>query len=132
MDSLRALLTIFYDPPRGMALTRDRAPLAQAILLSLVVQAIYVVVIQALYQNGFSHLNPLYVTIGLSGVGRSWLFSMLGFVPALLMVGNLFEKRDNALGVIKQEYAPFASCILYAQIVATIIAIPLALLIHFT
>jgi tetratricopeptide (TPR) repeat protein len=114
-----------------MAMTRERAPLGQAVLLALVAQALYSFITQAFYSGGLRvNFHPSVVISAFLNGGLSLLFTMLAFVPSVLVVGNLFERRGTTLVGVRQEYAPLAACILYAQAVAHLLAIPLAVLLH--
>jgi tetratricopeptide (TPR) repeat protein len=132
MDWLKPLLTIFYAPRRGMSLVRDRAPLGQVMLFALLAQASFFVVSQALF-NGNPRLifSPVTILVGIRESGSLILLTMLAFVPSVMFVGNLFERRNNTLLAIRQEFAPVASSILAAIAVANLISIPLAIVVHF-
>jgi tetratricopeptide (TPR) repeat protein len=132
MDALRSFLATIYSPARGMAMTRDRAPLGPAVLFALITQFLYLVIVQSFSVGGISRLTPLTVTEGLRDLGLSWLLTMLAFVPSLLVVGNFLERRSDALLAVKQEYAPVASCVLYAKAASVLVVVPIALLVHFS
>src|SRR3954470_8763136 len=129
MNWLRPLAMIFYAPARGMSEVRDRSPLGFSLLLALLAEIGYIFFTQ------WQILNP-----GLFRQGPAIFFSILFecllpliliaiiFVPTLLLLANLFERRGSFGLVIQQEYAALASAIFFAWAAAIILAIPLALL----
>jgi tetratricopeptide (TPR) repeat protein len=133
MNWLQPLLTTFYSPNRGMAMVRDRAPLGQAIIVALLVQGIYLSITQALFGGGLRlSFNPVVLISSFSQSGYSLIWTMLAFVPSTLFVGNLIERRSSAMLAIREEYAPLAACVLVAIAVSSVIALPLAILVHVT
>jgi tetratricopeptide (TPR) repeat protein len=129
MNWLRPLIMMFYAPARGMSEVRDRSPLGFSLLLALLAEIGYIFFTQ------WQILNP-----GLFRQGPAIFFSILFecllpliliaiiFVPTLLLLANLFERRGSFGLVIQQEYAALASAIFFAWAAAIILAIPLALL----
>ncbi|HYO63253.1 MAG TPA: tetratricopeptide repeat protein [Pyrinomonadaceae bacterium] len=127
-DWLRPLLLMFYAPGRGMAEARDRAPLGAAAALALLAQSAY-----AVYT-----LWPV-LGAGLVGAGSAWLYGVLinsalsllytavVFVPAVIFVANMFERRRNFGLAVQQEFASTASALFYARAAAVIAAFPLHL-----
>jgi len=131
MDWLRSLLTTLYAPRRGMSLIRDRSPLGQGICLALFVPAVYSLVALAIYTGYLRNIfYPAAVVSSISQTGMSLMLTLLAFVPSTLFVGNLLDRRGGSLTALKQDYAPFASTILFAVAVAHIVAVPLAALVH--
>ncbi len=133
-DWLRPFLMMFYAPARGMSEVRDgRAPLGLAALLALLTQALYTLYVQWPYLAGSlraaSHGAFASLGILLSSAG-SLLFMALVFVPAIIFVANLFERRASFKLALQQEYTATAATIFYASAAASVAALPLAFLVR--
>src|SRR5918997_2222734 len=127
LDWLKPLPLMFYAPRRGMAAVRDRAPLGAAALLALTAQAAYELFTQWPYlARGFALSAPLTAFSVLRGAAGELLLLALAFVPLLVFFANLFERRGSYGLVLRQEYAPVASCVFYAWTAAHVVALPLA------
>lgn len=119
---------MFYAPARAMSEVRDRAPLAPAMLLALIAQVGYI------FYTQWSFLNPIVLrapSILFAILYQSFILLLLIaviFVPVIILLANLFERRASFGLVIQQEYAPLASATFYAWTAANLAAIPLALL----
>ncbi|HEX6185629.1 MAG TPA: tetratricopeptide repeat protein [Pyrinomonadaceae bacterium] len=129
MDWLRPLLLMFYAPARGMAEVRDRAPLGQAALLAVLLQAAQVLVahwreLAGLAANGGPWAA---VRVLLSSAGSVLLVALV-YVPLSVLIANLFERRGSFGLVLRQEYGAAASTTLYALAAASLLALPLAYL----
>lgn len=127
MDWLRPLLLMFYAPARGMALARDRAPLGQAALLALLLQALHALVAEwrelAFQPAGlwaWAVVRVLFYSAG------SVLLVGLVYVPLSVLFSNLFERRGGFGLVLRQEYGAAASATFYALAAASLLALPLA------
>jgi len=130
-DWLRFLAMIFYAPVRGMREIRERGSLAPVAFFAFLVEAAY-----------------RFITDKLSGIGGfvsggrivSELFQAaivvvviaVVAVPILTLVANTFERRGSFRVVITQEYAPVAATMFYVLTAANVIAIVIAVLLHFT
>ena len=125
LDWLRPLLLMFYAPARGMSEVRDRAPLALAALLALIVQ-----VLDMLMAKPILLLNVQSIVSVLVQAAGSILLIGLIFVPLMLFVANLFDRRGSFTVVLQQEYAAIASCIFYAWAAAGLVALPLLYIAH--
>lgn len=129
MDWLRPLLMMFYAPLRGLRLARDRAPLAPAMLLALLSQLLYAYFIQWLsLRNSFVLPGGRALLVGVIQSAKTPLLVAVIFVPTIIIVANLFERRGSLSLVIQQEYAAMAAVALYVLTAANLIAIALALL----
>src|SRR5918999_2503849 len=127
LDWLKPLPLMFYAPRRGMAAVRDRAPLCAAALLALAAQSGYELFTQWPYlAQGFALSAPLTAFSILRCAAGELLLLALAFVPLLVLFANLFERRGSYGLVLRQEYAPVASCVFYAWTVAHLVALPLA------
>jgi tetratricopeptide (TPR) repeat protein len=127
MDWLRPLLLMFYAPARGMALARDRAPLGQAALLALLLQAAHGLVsqwrevaFQAAGLWAWAVVGVLFYSAG------AVLMVGLVYVPLAVFFSNLFERRGGFGLVLRQEYGAAASAMLYGLAAASLLALPLA------
>lgn len=120
IDWLRPLLLMFYAPARGMSEVRETAPLGPATLLALLAQAAHVSYTESLQIfSPFVFVRQLVVPL---------LFVALVFVPTLIFLANLFERRASFGVAIQQEYAATASTVFYAWAAASLVALPLAIL----
>ena len=127
LDWLKPLPLMFYAPRRGMAAVRDRAPLGAAALLALAAQSAYELFTQWPYlAGGFALSAPLTAFSVLRNAAGELLLLALAFVPLLVFFANLFERRGGYGLVLRQEYAPVASCVFYAWTAAHLVALPLA------
>jgi tetratricopeptide (TPR) repeat protein len=129
-DWLRPLLLLFYAPARGMAEVRDRAPLGPAFLLALLTQfgtLLYVMWPLLKPAGVVAGGARAFVSVFWSSV-ESVLFISIAFVPVVILVANLLERRGSFGVALRQEYAPVASAVFYARAAAGLAALPLALL----
>ena len=127
LDWLKPLPMMFYAPRRGMAAVRERAPLGAAALLALAAQAAYELFTQWPYlAGGLARSAPLTAFSVLRNAAGELLLLALAFVPLLVLFANLFERRGSYGLVLRQEYAPVASCVFYAWTVAHLLALPLS------
>ena len=128
-DWLRPLLLMFYAPARGVSEARDRAALGGAALAAWLAQSAYM-----LYAAwpALAGQSTALAAFGALAVARdaalSVLFTGIIFVPAVIFVANLFERRGSFGLAVQQEFAPTASALLYARAAATLAAVPLHLL----
>jgi tetratricopeptide (TPR) repeat protein len=128
IERLRPLLMVFYAPLRGMNEVRDRAPLIAVVLFALLARVVYVLFTQWLYQrNGLATLrSPAAIITSLIDSASALLILAIVFAPTVTFVANLFERRGSFRLVLQQEYQGLVSTILYAWIVANLLALPLA------
>jgi tetratricopeptide (TPR) repeat protein len=120
---------MFVAPARGMADARDRAPIIPAILLAFIAQAGFTL---------YTYWPNLFIVLGrqrsfmavkvLSDAANSLIVTALIFVPVIILIANLFERRGSFRVAIQQEYAPAASAVFYAIAAANLAALPLAIL----
>jgi tetratricopeptide (TPR) repeat protein len=134
MDWLRSLLLIFYSPARGMAAARDRAQLGPAFALALVAQSALLTYAFWPYASGGGPSG----TSGSAGLfilpSIAWkvlgglLFAGVVFVPVLIFVANVMERRGSFGVALQQEFAPVASVVFYARAAAALLALVLVAL----
>ena len=127
---LRPLLLMFYAPGRGMSEVRDRAPLGAATLLAALAQLGFVAyALWHVLRPAFLLGAPFFAFfVLLRWVLVPILLIAVVFVPALVVLANLFERRASFGVVFQQEYAPLASAALYAWAAANVLGLPLAAL----
>lgn len=133
MDCLRLLAMMFYAPTRGMREARDHGTIGAMVVCSYVIQVIYNFLIQLLAGD------RTVLTAG-PGVIVSVLFHAAGpiltvaivFVPVLTLIANLFDRRGSFSVVLQQEYASLASSVFYVLTGASLIALLVAAIFHFT
>jgi tetratricopeptide (TPR) repeat protein len=129
LDWLRPLLLMFYAPARGMAEARDRTPLAQAALLAglahgaLLLYVLWPHLVGPAAGGGFGGPWPV-----VRRVVSSLLFTGIVFVPVLIFVANVLERRGGFGVAMQQDYAPAASAVFYARAAASLLALPCAVL----
>ena len=133
IDWLRLVLMTLYAPARGLREVRDRAPLAPIGLMALVIQIAYFVVTQWLAGNRTFILGGPGAVIRILFQSTLSLLLIGGvLVPIIAFVANIFERRGRFSLLLQQEYASLASTLLYALVIANIVAIPVALFFHFS
>ena len=129
MNWLRSFLKLFYAPACAMGEMRDLAPLRTSLLSAWLAQSLFTIYTQAVYFIDRVDLsNPIVIIAVLFGAARSLLLLALIFVPAVIFVTNLFERRGSFRLVVQQEYAAVASTVLSAWTAANLAAILLGLL----
>src|SRR2546423_745661 len=134
IDWFRPLLMMFYAPTRGMSEVRDRAPLGSALLLAVLVQSAHSVYALWNAQSGDAAGlgGPLLIgTVLVQSIGLVLLVAII-LVPITIFVANLFERRGSFMLAMQQEYASLASTIFYAYAVASILSLPLSVIVHMT
>jgi tetratricopeptide (TPR) repeat protein len=122
---LRPLLRLFHSPGRAMAEARDRAPLGPALVLAFAAQWLLQFYVMRPYLAG---AGPRAFTSVAFMTAMSLLFTLIVFVPVIVFVANLFERRASFGLALRQEFASVASCVLYARIASAVLAFPLALI----
>jgi tetratricopeptide (TPR) repeat protein len=131
MDWLRPLLLMFYSPARGMAEARDRAALGPAFALALAAQTTLLAYVLWPYTFGAGAAGAAGVfallSLGWKVLG-SLLFAGVVFVPVLVFVANVLERRGSFGLTLRQEFAPVAAAVFYARAAAALLALPLAAL----
>lgn len=129
VNTWRPFWRMFYHPVRGASEVRERAPLAQATLLAVIAQVVYLLLTQwSFFAAGPSLLRAPYILFSaILQAGGSLIFLALIFVPLTILIANLLERRGSFGLVLQQEYAALASVLFYAWAAASIAALPVAL-----
>lgn len=121
LDWLRLVLMILYAPVRGMHDVRDRASMAPAALVALLVNGGFLFYLTSLYLSNFVNpRRPFGFFFVLFQSAGSLLFIALVFVPLAIFLSNVFERRGTFRLVIQQEYSSTASTVFYAWTAASI------------
>ncbi|HKZ79096.1 MAG TPA: tetratricopeptide repeat protein [Pyrinomonadaceae bacterium] len=119
-DWLRLLAMIFYAPARGIREVRDRASLASAGLVALLVHAAFFFTL--LYFGGLINpRRPLAILLVFFQSAGSLVFVALVFVPLALFLANLFERRASFRLLVQQEYSTLAATMFYALAASSLI-----------
>ncbi|HYE13347.1 MAG TPA: tetratricopeptide repeat protein, partial [Pyrinomonadaceae bacterium] len=122
---------MFYAPARGMAEARDRAPLGPALLVAFAAHGGYLLYVLWPYVSagGVPGRPAGLAVVGWKAAG-ALLFACIVFVPVVVFVSNVVERRASFGLMLRQEYAPVASAVLYARAAASLAALPLAALVR--
>ncbi|MEK6324840.1 MAG: tetratricopeptide repeat protein [Acidobacteriota bacterium] len=136
---LTPLIKLFYNPLQAMSEISAGAPyLVGAVLALLATFAYYEVlsgsllrIIGALSRERSMGLFATFilfiyrVVLGMIGHAAPVLFLIVVFVPACLLAASLIHRRASFSVLLRQEYAPLASCALFAWTAAhSIMLIP--------
>ncbi|HEX5708383.1 MAG TPA: tetratricopeptide repeat protein [Pyrinomonadaceae bacterium] len=133
MDWLRPLLRMFYAPSSALAEVRDRAPLGAAVAVALVAQSGYLLYVLWPYLPGagagvFTAAGPVGLASVVWKAVSAILFTAIVYVPVVIFVANVLERRGGFGAALQQEYAAVASTVLYARAASCILALPFAML----
>ncbi len=135
MSWLSSLLKMFYAPTRAMAEVRDAAPLGPALAIAFVAQWLFYSYVLWPYMLAGRSAAALgaagFASIAFKA-GVSLLFTLIIFVPVVIFVANVMERRASFGLTLQQEYAPVASTLLYARVVSVVAAFPLMALFRVT
>jgi tetratricopeptide (TPR) repeat protein len=127
-DWLRLLSMIFYAPARAMQEVRDRASLAPAAVLAVLVHSVFFFYVAApLITFFFNPRRPFaFIFVSFQAAG-SLIFIALVFVPVAIFLANLYEHRGSLRLVIQQEYSAVTATTFYAWAAASLIALLLTI-----
>ena len=130
-DWLRLLTMIFYAPLRGMREVRDRAALAPAAFLALLVNALFMGYIAGIYLRSTLHLGlPSISLSGLFEAAGTLMFVAVVFAPLAIVFANVIEHRAGYRLFFQQEYASVTSTCLYAVTAASLTTLVIAVVLH--
>ena len=121
---------IFYAPVRGMREIREHGSLAPVAFFAFLIQAAYGFVTDKL--SGFGGFVGGRILSELFQAGITIVLVAVVVVPILTLVANMFDRRGSFRVVITQEYAPVAATMFYVLTAANVIAILLAVLLHYS
>ena len=118
------LLKLFYNPVRAMSDVQARAPyfvgaalaLTSSFLFHAVVDGTISAVISSFRDTSNAPPSFLFLHLAIAvGAGIPVvIFLAAVFAPACLVATNLIDRRASFGVLIRQEYAPLASCILFS------------------
>ena len=135
---LKPLLLLLYNPSRGMADIAAAAPYVFGAILALLATLLYRDILSRDLVQGFLAMNnrparpglasPFILLIGhflsrLAASASPIFFLVVIFVPASILAANLIDRRASFSVRLRQEYAPLASCALYAWAAAHLLMI---------
>lgn len=135
---LNPLLTLLYNPSRGMAEIAVATPYIFGALLALLATVLYRDILSRDLLQNFAEINHRPARPGLVWVliflvsqflGRLMasatplFFLIVIFVPACILAANLLDRRASFIVRLRQEYAPLVSCALYAWAAAHLLMI---------
>lgn len=124
---LRLLLMIFYAPLNGLREVRDRASVPQSGLIALLAHSAFFIYITWHYIREL--LSTRRVILGVWALLQSagvLIFLALAFVPLVLFIANLYERRASFRLLLQQEFSAVTSAVFYAMTAASLIAIILS------
>ncbi|MEW6211397.1 MAG: tetratricopeptide repeat protein [Acidobacteriota bacterium] len=111
------LLRIFYNPAQAMTALRDGSHYLAGAVFAIIASVAYFLALNRAPRRAVFEL-ALYPQMDLSLIiGASVspiLFLAVVYIPACLLAANLIERRSSFSVLLRQEYAPMASCILYS------------------
>jgi tetratricopeptide (TPR) repeat protein len=130
MDWLRPLLKMFYAPSRALAEVRDRAPLGGAVVVALAAQGGYLLYVLWPYlpravAGLFAGGEPVGFASVVWKAASAVLFTTIVYVPVVIFVANVLERRAGFGAALQQEYASVASAVLYARAASCLVALVL-------
>jgi tetratricopeptide (TPR) repeat protein len=133
------LLKLLYQPFEAMTELRANAPFISGVLFAIISTFLYysllngwlISLISSFAGNSRRGRSPALAIYFFSLVTQSAtpiIFLAIVFIPACLLVANLFERRASFSILIRQEYAPLATCVFYSWAIAHLVMfIPAAL-----
>lgn len=142
---LKPLLTLLYNPARGMAEVAAAAPYVFGAILALLATYLYRDILSRDLMQSLSAVNsrparpgmalPLIFLIGqfltrLAASASPIFFLIVIFVPACIFAASLIDRRASFTVRLRQEYAPLVSGALYAWTTAHLLMIVPAALIY--
>ncbi len=122
LNWLRLVLMMFYAPARGMKEVRDRGSLASVGLVALIAHAAFFFCLSWFYLGHVVNARrPLALVFVFFQSAGSLVIIALIFVPLVLFLANVFERRASFRLLLQQEYSALASTMFYALAAASLI-----------
>lgn len=113
---------MFYAPARGMKEVRDRGSLASVGLVALIAHAAFFFCLSWFYLGHVVNARrPLALVFVFFQSAGSLVIIALIFVPLVLFLANVFERRASFRLLLQQEYSALASTMFYALAAASLI-----------
>jgi tetratricopeptide (TPR) repeat protein len=140
-SALALLFGLLYNPLQSMAGLRARSPYVSGALFALVAEFAYdfsfggdLGILSAVQKGLPGRNSPLFImvlVVRLIWIAAPVLFLGVIFIPACILAASLIDKRATFLTLLKGEYAPLASCILYSwAVVHLVMLIPIWVLLR--
>lgn len=130
--AVKLLFLIFYSPLRALREIRDHGSIIGGVTVAVLTQVAYAVFVQWFYVNdlfvGFRFLSA-WLTTFIQAIFFTGFLAIF-YVPANILIANLFERRASVRVALQQEYASTAAVVLYAKAAASLIAIPLSIMVR--
>jgi hypothetical protein len=132
-DWLKIVGMIFYAPLRGMREVRDQGSLVPAVVSAYLSQVAYSFATQWLAgdRSLLTH-GPLIIGGAFFEAVAPILTIAIVLVPLLALTTNLFDRRGSFSVVLQQEYGSLASVAFYVFTAATLLAILITAIFHFS
>ncbi|HLG13870.1 MAG TPA: tetratricopeptide repeat protein [Blastocatellia bacterium] len=116
------LLRLFYNPIRAMTDLQARAPYLVGAVLAVGSSFLFHAIVDrsfwSLLVRDRSEAHPSMIVVQLVAAAAAvippLIFLAAIFVPACLLAANLIDRRSSFGVLLRQEYAPLASCILFS------------------
>jgi hypothetical protein len=126
---LTPLIKLFYNPLQAMSEISAGAPYVVGAALALLATFAYYELLSgrlskmiAAFSRERSIILFIYrAVLGMIGHAAPALFLIVVFVPACLFAASVIHRRASFSVLLRQEYAPLASCALYAWTAAHLI-----------
>jgi len=137
LTNLRLLFGLLWQPLASIRSLRDRAPVGFAVGAALLMSWIYSLVVVAMSALAQAGVRPQMaagasIRTGLlfGNLTRSLmtavmivLFIAVVYVPFVILIANLFERRASFSLVVREEFAPMVSCSLMSLAASFLAAI---------
>lgn len=124
LDWLRMLSMVFYAPGRALREVRDRATLAPAGLLALVCQVVFLTLLCAMFLKGVVNpLRPMSLLLLVFQSAGCLLFIAFIFVPVVILLQNLFERRGSYRLIMQQEFSAVVATLFLGWAAASVISL---------
>ena len=119
----------FYAPLRALREVREKAGLAAASLVALVLHLAFLLTLTTLFLPGLiSPRHPMSVMLVVFQSAGCLVFIALVFAPIAIFILNLGERRASYRLIMQQEYSTTASTLFYSWASASLVALVLTLL----
>ncbi|MGH9897665.1 MAG: tetratricopeptide repeat protein [Pyrinomonadaceae bacterium] len=129
---VKLLLLIFYSPLRALREIRDHGSVIAGVTIAILTQVVYTFFVQWFYLGDASVFRSFsgWLTIFIQAIFFI-VFLAIFYVPANILIANLFDRRASLRIALQQEYASLTAVVLYAKAAETLIAIPVSILMRF-
>ena len=130
-DWLKILGLMFVSPKRGFNEAYSHSPFVPTAILLLITQTLYYLCLNwHIWKIKVGNQIFLLIFIALVVAFTMTLVVMAVFVPLLITVSNLFQRRGNFTQVIQQEFTSVAKTFSYAYIVIDLVSLVVIFLVN--